>query len=170
MVFYFRLRNQFLHCFRLRCTRISLIVASTMIYLSVAIVDQVDVHQLLLISHRRLAIMADETNIAKKLQSEDLMYKAVMTKYNLPPGSQVYGIAGRLTRKKLLGLTALCIGRICRGPIAFGQLKKPRRPLQRGPPTSRTRRCRMLRGALLQRCPKELWRVRSVRQTAPGNC
>ncbi len=51
-----------------------------MIFLSVAIVAQVDVHQLLLISHRRLAMMADETNIANKLQSEDLMYKAVMTK------------------------------------------------------------------------------------------
>ena len=72
-----------------------------MIYLSVAIVAQVDVRQLLLISHRRLAIMADETNIANKLQSEDLMYKAVMTKYNdLPPGTQVYEIAGRFYTKE----------------------------------------------------------------------
>ena len=71
-----------------------------MMYLSVTIVAQVDVHQLLLISHRRRAIMADKTNIAKKLQSDDLMYKAVMTKYELAPGTQVYRIAGRLYTKE----------------------------------------------------------------------
>ena len=107
-----------------------------MIYLSVAVVAQVDAHPLVLISHRRLAIMADETNIAKKLKSEDLLYKVVMIKYNLPQGTQIYEIAGRLYTK---------------------EAARPRRPLQRGPPTSPTRPCRMLRGALLQHCPNELF-------------
>ena len=69
-------------------------MASTMISLSVAVVAQVDAHPLVLVSHRRLAIMADETNIAKNLKSEDLLYKEVMTKYNLPQGTQIYEIAG----------------------------------------------------------------------------
>jgi hypothetical protein len=44
--------------------------------------------------------MADETNLARKLKSDDLVYKKVMTNYNMPPGTEIYEIAGRLYTKE----------------------------------------------------------------------
>ena len=58
-------------------------------YLSVAVVAQVAAYPRVVVCLNRFVIMADETNLARKLKSDDLVYKKVMTNYNMPPGTQI---------------------------------------------------------------------------------
>ena len=69
-------------------------------YLSVAVVAQVAAYPRVVVCLNRFVIMADETNLARKLKSDDLVYKKVMTNYNMLPGTEIYEIAGRLYTKE----------------------------------------------------------------------